>query len=102
MFVASSCELCQVYSNYALGSQIWPCLGCHLFLFVEGPHPVNFVNITHVKSNETAETIKIHSWTLRGALLSCTFINSHSQVSNPWPKGHLVFFLISLKILMLG
>ena len=25
-------------------------------------------------------------------MLSYTFINSHSQVSDPWPKGPLVFF----------
>ena len=44
-----------------------------LVLFVEVLHPAYFVNITHVKS-----------------MLSYTLINSHSQVSDPGPEGHLV------------
>ena len=44
-----------------------------LVLFFEVLHPVYFVNITDVKS-----------------LLSYTFINSNSQVSDPGPKGPLV------------
>ena len=50
-------------------------------LFVEVLHPVNFVNISLV-----CWSIKIHSWSLRGAMLSYTFINSHSQVSSPGPS----------------
>ena len=44
-----------------------------LVLFVEVLHPVNFVNITHVKS-----------------MLSYYYINSHFQVSDLEPKGPLV------------
>ena len=32
-------------------------------------------------------SIKTHSQTLRGAMLTYTIINSHSQVSDPGPKG---------------
>ena len=60
-------------------------------LFVEVLHPVNFVNITHVKSQWNCWSIKIHSLTLRGAMLSYAFINSHSQVSDTGPKGPLAF-----------
>ena len=44
-----------------------------LVLFVEVLHPAYFVDITHNKS-----------------MLSYTFINTHSHVSDPGPKGPLV------------
>ena len=47
---------------------------------------------------ETNELSKIHSWTLKEAMLSFTFINSHSQVIYPGPKGPLVDRLIVVHI----
>ena len=39
---------------------------------------------------EILSEYQIYSWTLSVAMLSYTFINSHSQVSDPGPKGPLV------------
>ena len=73
MFLALYCEplpfllkLCPWRPNKAP-------LRISLVLFVEVLHPDYFVNITDVKS-----------------MLSYTFINSYSQVSDPGPKGPLV------------
>ena len=51
-------------------------------------------NVTEaLRLNETADLSKlIHVVTLREAMLSYTFINSRSQVSDPGPKDALVFF----------
>ena len=54
-------------------------------------HPVNFVNIINgnismYSLNETACLSKF----IVHVMLSNTLINSHSWVSDPWPKGPLV------------
>ena len=83
IFVASSSEPLPSLFKLCLSKLASP-FRSHVLL-VEVLHPVNSVNITHV----TADLSNLN-WTLRGTMLSYTFINSHSQVSDPGPEGPLV------------
>ena len=93
MFVSSSCEPLPSLFKLCLWRPKMPPPPPQMshVLFVEILHPVDFVNITHVKSKFNCWSIKNHSWTLRGPMLSYTFINSYSQVSDPGPKCPLVW-----------
>ena len=81
-------NLYQVCSNYTSGGQNG--LAADV---LEVLHPANFVNITHVNFffNSKCSSTKIHSWTLRGAMLSYSFINIHSQVMDQVPRALLYF-----------